>query len=121
MKLGMPAYKIALGMGTYGRAFKLVNPSNNGLNAPANGNPARGKYTRESGFLAYYEICKMPLTVVKQNAAGAPYGYSGNIWVGYDTQESLMQDKVGLIKDKGASLLADEFFVCDIIANKRTQ
>ena len=101
MKLGMPAQKIALGMGTYGRAFKLTNPSNNGLNAPSNGNPARGKYTRESGFLSYYEICKMGLTVVKDNAAGAPYGYSGNMWVGYDTQESLRNDKVGLIKEKG--------------------
>ena len=105
MMRGMPAQKIALGMATYGRAFRLVNPSNNGLNAPSSGNPTRGKYTREAGFLSYYEVCKMPLTVVNENAAGAPYGYSGNMWVGYDTQESLVNDKVGLIKEKGMSLL----------------
>ncbi|XP_028402554.1 chitotriosidase-1-like isoform X2 [Dendronephthya gigantea] len=119
MKKGMPAQKIALGMATYGRAFKLVNPSNNGLNAPANGNPPRGKYTREAGFLSYYEICKMPLTVVKKNAAGAPYGYSGNMWVGYDTQESLMQDKVGLVKEKG--LLGAMFWALDLDDFKGSQ
>jgi chitinase len=105
MKLGMPAHKIALGMGTYGRAFKLTDSSNNGLNAPTRNNPAKGPYTREAGFLAYYEICKMPLTVVEENAAGAPYGYHKNMWVGYDTQESLANDKVGLIKEKGMYIL----------------
>ncbi len=109
MKLGMPAQKIALGMATYGRAFKLTNPSNHGLNAPSNGEPTAGRYTREAGFLSYYEICKMPLTVVEKNAAGASYGYSGNIWVGYDTKESLVNNKVGLIKEKGTSLLLQSF------------
>ena len=92
---GMPPEKIALGMAGYGRSFKLDNPNNHGLNAPTTG----------GGLLAYYEICKMPLTVVKNNAAGAPYGYSGDLWVGFDTPESLANDKVGLVKQKGTSYI----------------
>ncbi|XP_028414189.1 chitotriosidase-1-like [Dendronephthya gigantea] len=112
MEKGMPGKKIALGMATYGRAFNLVDPQNNGLNAPANGPPPAGRYTGEAGLLSYYEICKMPLTVVKKNDAGAPYGYSGNTWVGYDTQESLMQDKVGLVKERG--LIGAMFWALDL-------
>ena len=33
----------------------------------------------------------MPLTVVKENAAGAPYGYAGDQWVGYDSIESIKE------------------------------
>ena len=101
---GMPPEKIALGMATYGRTFQLISSDTNGLNASSTTNPAPGRYTGESGFLSYYEICQIPLTVVKENAAGAPYGYSGYLWVGYDTQESLVNDKVGLIMEKGMSL-----------------
>lgn len=101
MKKGMPARKIALGMAAYGHSFHLTNSENNGLNAPSSGNPAKGPFTQTPGFLAYYEICKMRLKVVEDNAAVAPYGYSGNTWICFDTQESLMKDKVGLIKEMG--------------------
>ncbi len=101
IKEGMPANKIALGMALYGRAFKLQSPSNHDLEAPAQGNPTPGKYTRESGFLSFYEICsEKGWSVVNQNAAGSPYAYSGDLWVGFDTPESLM-DKVRFLKEKG--------------------
>lgn len=100
---GAPASKIALGLGTYGRAFKLVDRNNNGLGAPARGNPTKGQYTRESGFLAYYEICKMNLKVTstRESAVKAPYGYSGDVWVGYDDTESLRLKVNNIIKAKG--------------------
>jgi chitinase len=53
-----------------------------------------GSYTREAGFLAYYEICKM-LAVsstrrVWSSEQQVPYLiYGGNQWVGYDDPESL--------------------------------
>ncbi|CAB3987224.1 chitinase-3 1 isoform X1 [Paramuricea clavata] len=98
---GMPAKKIALGMGLYGRAFKLQSPANHDLGAPARGDPNEGTYTMESGFLSFYEICSQKeLTVIDQNPAGAPYGYSGDLWVGFDTPESLVK-KVGFLKKKG--------------------
>ena len=82
----MPANQIALGMGTYGRAFALKDASDHGLGTPKHDwqKPFKGKYTREAGFLAYYEICSMGLTVVEDNKVMAPYGYKKDIWVGYD-------------------------------------
>lgn len=45
-----------MGMPMYGQGFTLANPSERGLNAPAEGPSQAGKYTRSSGFLAYYEV-----------------------------------------------------------------
>jgi len=43
-------------MPTYGRSFKLSNPAKHGVHAPSSGGGTEGKYTKESGFLAYYEV-----------------------------------------------------------------
>ena len=53
-------------MATNGRAFALKDPNNNGLGAPKYDwqKPYKGQCTRETGFLAYYEICKLGLNVV---------------------------------------------------------
>ena len=101
IKLGMPPEKIALGMATYGRSFRLADPNNHGLNAPCQGQPQAGPYTREQGLLAYYEICTKLLNIVKENAAGAPYGYSTDLWVGFDTPRSLESSKSNLVIEKG--------------------
>lgn len=91
-------------MGTYGRAFRLKDKSQTGLAAPTTTTgwpqPPKGKYTREAGFLAYYEICKMGLTVVKDNDVSAPYGYKGDIWVGFDDKASLVHKVKTQIKSK---------------------
>ena len=111
MKLGAPAKKLALGLGTYGRTFTIADRTNTGLGSLSRQSGRRGQYTREGGFLAYYEICRMGLTMVTDNAAGAPYGYKGDQWIGFDTRESLM-DKVALIKSKG--LLGAMFWAYDL-------
>ena len=108
----MPCKKIVLGMGTYGRAFKLSNPSQNGLGAPTGGKASPGKYTREGGFLSYYEICKMGLTVVQDNTVRAPYGYLGDQWVGFDDKASLVLKVNTLIK--GKNLLGAMFWALDL-------
>ena len=111
---GFPANKIALGLATYGRAFRLKDSSNNGLGAPKADwqNPPKGQYTREAGFLAYYEICKMGLQVVQKNAVKAPYGYKDTGWVGYDNQESLKYKIDTVIKAKG--LMGAMFWALDL-------
>lgn len=101
IKLGMHPEKIALGMAMYGRSFRLADPNNHGLNAPCSGEPEDGSYTQESGLLAYYEICTKPLKIVEENAAGAPYGYSGDLWVGFDTPRSLEYSKSRLVMERG--------------------
>ena len=111
---GFPANKIALGMAPYGRAFRLKHASNHGLDAPINPRqqPYKGQYTREAGFLAYYEICKLGLTVVAENAVKAPYGYKNTIWVGYDDKHSLSYKVEQVIKGKG--LMGAMFWALDL-------
>lgn len=100
---GFPANKIALGMGTYGRSFGLQDPNKNGLGTAKSyyPKPEKGPYTGEHGFLAYYEICTIPLTIVHDNAARAPYGYHEKRWVGFDDEYSLNLKVEELIKGKG--------------------
>lgn len=52
----MPREKVTMGVGTYGRTFALADPNQTGVGAPAKGPGEAGKYTREPGFLAYFEV-----------------------------------------------------------------
>ena len=90
-------------MGTYGRTFTL-STSNKGLGAPSSGAGGPQPYTKEAGFIAYFEICDKinnGMTVIQDNSAQAPYGYAGNFWVGYDDASSLEYKVKNLIKGKG--------------------
>jgi chitinase len=42
-------------MPTYGRTFTLSTPKNT-VNSPASGGGKAGEYSKEAGFLAYYEV-----------------------------------------------------------------
>jgi len=111
---GFPANKIALGLATYGRAFSLKDPGNSGLGAPKHDwqKPHKGQYTREAGFLAYYEICKLGLNIVSNNAVMAPYGHKGTIWVGFDDKHSLHYKVKEVIMKKG--LMGSMFWALDL-------
>ena len=85
--------KLVLGLGNYGKTFSLLNKCNANLNSPSKNGGEAGKYTKEVGFLAYYEICnlKWDQHVCTQNSeAMAPYGNVGKTFVGYDDQESIV-------------------------------
>jgi chitinase len=56
VRLGAPREKLIIGMGTYGRSFTLTDPNRFIVNEPASGGGTAGVYTREAGFLAYYEV-----------------------------------------------------------------
>lgn len=53
---GAPSEKLLMGFPTYGRTFHLLRASNNWLRAEAVGPASPGKYTKQPGFLAYYEV-----------------------------------------------------------------
>lgn len=45
-----------MGLATYGRTFKLADSSKTEVGAPSIAAGDAGKYTREPGFLSYYEV-----------------------------------------------------------------
>lgn len=100
---GAPRDKLVIGLATYGRSFRLSSAASYQMDASASGPGTAGPYTREAGFLAYYEICNML-------AAGAqrywepeqqvPYLIQGDQWVGYDDEESIKM-KLKYIKEEG--------------------
>jgi len=100
---GCPKNKLMLGMATYGRCFTLANANNFGLGAPTTGPCPAGQYTREAGFLAYYEIqtlISQGARVIYDQEQRAPYLVSGTTWVGYDNVQSLTE-KIDYMKREG--------------------
>ncbi|KFQ34127.1 Acidic mammalian chitinase, partial [Merops nubicus] len=88
---GAPAEKLLVGFPTYGHNFILQNPSDTAVGAPATGPGPAGPYTRQAGFLAYYEICTFldsGATEAWDEPQDVPYAYKGNEWVGYDNIKS---------------------------------
>jgi len=102
-RLGTPKEKLVIGMPTYGRSFTLSNPSQYVVNSPASGGGTAGEYTREAGFLAYYEICEMlqkGSNYIWDNEMKVPYLVKGNQWVGFDDERSI-RNKMDWVKDNG--------------------
>ncbi|KAK0152678.1 Oviduct-specific glycoprotein [Merluccius polli] len=87
---GAPAGKLNLGLAVYGRTFHLSSPDHQ-VGAPASGPAAAGVYTKEPGFLSYYEICTFLQQTTVQWIADqhVPYATKGDEWVGYDNKNSV--------------------------------
>ncbi|CAH1795108.1 unnamed protein product, partial [Owenia fusiformis] len=90
---GVPAEKINMGVPLYGRTFTLHDSRYADIGHPARGPGVKGRYTREKGFLAYYEICVYKghtnwvggLDEEQQSC----YGNLHNQWVGFDDTRSI--------------------------------
>jgi len=101
---GAPASKLTLGIGTYGRGWKLADPMQNGYNAPAAGASTPGVSTQEAGYKAYYEILDLiqsgRATRYYDNDRQCPYIVTDDgEWIGYDDAESL-QAKVDFARSR---------------------
>ncbi|XP_074833397.1 acidic mammalian chitinase-like [Carettochelys insculpta] len=97
---GVPAEKLLMGFPTYGRTFRLSS-SDTSVGAPASGAGSSGPYTREAGFLAYYEICTFLKSAQVHwiDDQKVPYAVWVNEWVGFDNQCSY-KHKVKYLKEK---------------------
>ena len=104
VRQGAPKEKLIIGMPVYGRTFTLADPSQFDIGAPASGGGDAGRYTGESGFLSYYEICdflhKDNTTLVWDNEQQVPFAYRGEQWVGFDDERSL-KTKTKWLKSEG--------------------
>jgi len=96
VSLGLRPSKLVVGLPTYGRSWTLASPdTDTGLGARAAwGGGTAGQYTRERGFLAFYEICEYlqdPATVMTRvdTMGDVPFLVKGNQWVGYDDTVSI--------------------------------
>lgn len=102
-RLGAPKEKLVIGMPTYGRSFTLTNPDNYVVNSEAKDGGKAGEYTREAGFLSYYEVCEMLLqgaNYVWDDEMQVPYLVNGDQWVGFDDEKSI-RNKMTWIKTNG--------------------
>jgi len=100
VKLGTPKEKLVIGMPTYGRSFTLNDRSRYIVNSPAKDGGKAGAFTREAGFLAYYEICQMLLegaSYVWDEEMKVPYLVKGDQWVGFDDERSI-RNKMDWVK-----------------------
>ncbi|CAO1336600.1 unnamed protein product [Diamesa serratosioi] len=89
LRQGTPKEKLIVGLPMYGRTMTLSNPTQNGIGAPISGPGLAGRYTQESGFLGYNEICENNWPRVWQSTQQVPYAFKGDQWVGYDDVESV--------------------------------
>ncbi len=81
---GVPASKLLLGIGFYGRGWTGVSSTNGGLNQPASG-PAPGAF--EQGIQDYKLLAtQCPPT---GTVAGTAYAYCGGQWWSYDTPPTI--------------------------------
>lgn len=82
-----------MGMPLYGQSFTLASTANNGLNAVSSAPGQAGPFTRQAGFLAYYEICHRikteGWTVNGPSVQVGPYAYKDDQWVSYDDKETI--------------------------------
>ncbi|XP_044759513.1 probable chitinase 10 [Coccinella septempunctata] len=103
VKLGAPKEKMVIGMPTYGRSFTLANTAKYKVHAPSTGGGKEGTYTKESGFLAYYEICELlqnGASYVFDEEMKVPYAVYGDQWIGFDDEKSI-RIKMNWIKESG--------------------
>ena len=108
--------KLVLGLATYGRTQNLKDPCSWELGSPTTwSGGAAGQYTQASGFLAFYEICKLEMqerVCTGNSHINAPYGATASYAVGYDDEESIRYKVENIMK--GYNLGGYMFWAMDL-------
>ena len=58
-----PKEKLLVGLPTYGRTFTLKSAEKFDIGAEVTGPGKAGDFTKEDGFLAYYEVSNFPFSI----------------------------------------------------------
>ncbi|XP_057967659.1 cysteine-rich receptor-like protein kinase 10 isoform X2 [Malania oleifera] len=97
---GLPANKLVLALFSFGSAWTLMNPKDNGIGAPASGVPA---ITRD-GYVGYKDIKQFiqnyRATLVYNSTYVVNYCTRGSIWIAFDDVEAI-KTKVSYAREKG--------------------
>ncbi|KAH7305460.1 oviduct-specific glycoprotein [Stachybotrys elegans] len=101
----VPARKLNMGLGFYGRAFQLADPACNKPGCIFRGGATKGDCSNESGILSYREIMEIidrkKLKPVHDKKAGVKYiTWNTDQWVSYDDKDTFKQKK-DLAKELG--------------------
>ena len=113
IKKGISPDKIILGIPLYGKSWKLTSDKI-APPAPAAGAGEQGKFTKEAGFMAYYEICDAVhfagwTEIQYPDRWLGPYAVSPNspkTWVGYDDPAmAVVKSKYVLSKGLGGAFV----------------
>ncbi|XP_030368868.1 acidic mammalian chitinase-like [Scaptodrosophila lebanonensis] len=99
LEKGAPAQKLVLGLAFYGHTYQMADSSQNGPGDRSSGPGTAGKYTQQSGFLGYNEICLNNWAAVFNEEYGAPYAFQDNQWVSYDNVQSI-ERKMKIVNTK---------------------
>ena len=94
----VPAKKLNMGLGFYGRAFQLADPSCNKPGCLFKGGATKGACSGESGILSYREIQEVvkvnKIKPVHDKKAGVKYiTWNTDQWVSFDDKETFKQKK----------------------------
>jgi len=101
---GAPAAKLTMGIGTYGRGWKLADASKSTYGAATAGASTPGISSKEAGYKAYYEIMDLitsgQATRYYDTGRQCPYIVTKDgEWIGYDDEESL-RAKMRFLKER---------------------
>ncbi|EUC34079.1 glycoside hydrolase family 18 protein [Bipolaris zeicola 26-R-13] len=94
----VPANKLNMGLGFYGRAFQLADPSCNKPGCLFKGGATKGACSGESGILSYREIQEViknnKVKPIHDKEAGVKYiTWNTDQWVSFDDKETFKQKK----------------------------
>ncbi|XP_042877960.1 probable chitinase 10 isoform X5 [Penaeus japonicus] len=104
ISLGADRRKLVIGIPTYGRSYTLLDGNFTDFGSSADGPGEQGKYTKENGFMAFYEVCEniashgWEVRKPYPRRIGA-YAFSGDQWVGYD-DEKIVARKAEYVREQ---------------------
>ncbi|XP_060081984.1 uncharacterized protein LOC132561275 [Ylistrum balloti] len=101
IRMGAQANKLILGFPQFGRGFTLTDSNKKAVGDGVSGGSVSGTFTKEAGFLAYYEICKMlksGAAVTWDDVQKVPHLVLGDQWIGFDNERSI-REKVKWFKN----------------------
>lgn len=90
MSKGLDRSKIIIGLPTYGHSYRLVNPFNTNIGAPAEDYGSVGVL----GYVTYSEVCWFSQTNFNVRSeynteTCSPWLYTGLEWISYDDERSI--------------------------------